>query len=111
MHITPFGYNIKRGKKMKEIYKHIEKLRKDNNMTQVGLAKRLGITRSAVNAWEMGISKPHFNHIIELARIFHVTTDYLLMVDDARHYIDISDLSEKEKKVMIDLAAALRDKN
>lgn len=96
---------------MKELYKHIEKLRKDNEMTQVDLANRLGISRSAVNAWEMGISKPHINNIIELAKIFYVTTDYLLMVDDAKHFIDITDLSDKEKKVIIDLAAALRDKN
>ncbi|MDR2531684.1 MAG: helix-turn-helix domain-containing protein [Oscillospiraceae bacterium] len=84
---------------------------KENEMTQVDLVNRLGISRSAVNAWEMGISKPHINHIIELSKIFSVTTDYLLMVDDARHLLDISDLSEREKKVMIDLAAALRDKN
>ena len=95
---------------MNEIYKHIEKLRKDNGMTQVELAGRLGISRSAVNAWEMGISKPHINHVIELANVFNITTDYLLMAENARHLIDISDLSEKEKKVMIDLAAALRDK-
>jgi transcriptional regulator with XRE-family HTH domain len=95
---------------MKELYKHIEKLRKDNEMTQVELANRLGISRSAVNAWEMGISKPHINHIIELAIVFRVTTDYLLMIDNARHFVDITDLSDKEKKVIIDLAAALREK-
>ena len=95
---------------MNEIYKHIEKLRKDNRMTQVELAKQLGISRNAVNAWEMGTSKPNIDHIVKLAKIFKVTTDYLLMVDDSRHLIDISDLAEKEKKIIIDLATALKDR-
>jgi transcriptional regulator with XRE-family HTH domain len=95
---------------MNEIYKHIEKLRKDNGITQVELAKRLGISRNAVNAWEMGTSKPNIDHISALARIFGITTDYLLMVDDSRHFIDISALSDKEKKIVIDLVAALYER-
>jgi len=93
---------------MHEIYNHIEKLRKDNNMTQVDLAKRLGVSRSAVNAWEMGVRKPHIDHIVALAKVFNITTDYLLMVDGSKHLIDISDLPDNEKKIMIDLAFALR---
>ena len=36
----------------------IKALREQKKMTQAELAKRLGITRSGVNAWEMGISVP-----------------------------------------------------
>lgn len=95
---------------MNEIYKHIEKLRKDNGLTQVELSKMLGISRSAVNSWEMGLSNPNIEHIIALAKIFKVTTDYLLMIDGSRHLIDISDLPDKEKKIIIDLADALKDR-
>ena len=56
----------------------IKQLRLSNNMTQTDLAKKLNITRSSVNAWEMGISTPSTAYIVELAQLFHVSTDYLL---------------------------------
>lgn len=34
----------------------IKSLREAHDMTQTTLAKTLGVTRSGVNAWEMGIS-------------------------------------------------------
>ena len=56
----------------------IKALREQKKMTQAELAKRLGITRSGVNAWEMGISVPSTQYIVELANIFGVSADYLL---------------------------------
>ena len=53
-------------------------LREQIGLTQSDLAKRLGITRSSVNAWEMGISVPSTQYVVELANIFRVSTDYLL---------------------------------
>ena len=50
-------------------------------MTQAELAKKLGITRSSVNAWEMGISVPSTQYIVELALLYNVSTDYLLGQD------------------------------
>lgn len=40
------------------IAEKIKSLRQQDSLTQAELAKRLGITRSSVNAWEMGISAP-----------------------------------------------------
>ena len=48
----------------------IKALREQNGYTQSDLAKKLGITRSSVNAWEMGISVPSTQYIVELASIF-----------------------------------------
>ena len=56
----------------------IKELREKNNMTQSDLARRLGITRSSVNAWEMGISIPSTQYVVELAELFKVSTDYIL---------------------------------
>ena len=41
----------------------IKTLREQAGMSQEKLAKRLGITRSSVNAWEMGISTPSTQYI------------------------------------------------
>ena len=59
----------------------IKQLREQNSMTQAELAKRLCITRSSVNAWEMGISVPSTQSLVDLANIFDVSTDYLLGLD------------------------------
>ena len=59
----------------------IKKLREQNGYTQTDLARHLGITRSSVNAWEMGISVPSTQYIVELAQFFKVSTDFLLGVN------------------------------
>lgn len=56
----------------------IKELRVSNDMTQSDVAKKLGITRSSVNAWEMGISVPSTMYLVELSRLFAVSTDYIL---------------------------------
>ena len=53
----------------------IKRLREASHLTQTELAKKLNITRSSVNAWEMGISVPSTTYLIELALLFHVSTE------------------------------------
>ena len=60
----------------------IKYLREQKGLSQSDLAKQLGITRSSVNAWELGISVPSTQYIVELSGIFKVSTDYLLNVDN-----------------------------
>lgn len=78
----------------------IKTLREKAGLTQTQLAKRLGISRSAVNSWEMSLSTPSSIYLVELSRIFGVSTDYLLSLDD-RVKIDISDLNEQEQEIVI----------
>ena len=85
----------------------IKHLRKVNGMTQSALAKKLGITRSSVNAWEMGISVPSTQNIVELSRIFCVSTDYLLGVDKSST-IDVSGLSESDVQLLYRIITHLR---
>ena len=67
----------------------IKNLREDCKLTQSELAKKLNITRSSVNAWEMGVSVPSTTYLIEPAQLFHVSTDYLLGLPE-NNSIDIS---------------------
>ena len=73
----------------------IKALREQQNITQSALAKQLGITRSSVNAWELGISVPSTQYIVELAHIFNISTDYLLGVDTTSS-VNVSGLTEKD---------------
>ena len=53
-------------------------LRKKAGMTQEELAEQLGVSRQAVSRWEVGSVVPDSKNILEMSRIFGVTTDYLL---------------------------------
>lgn len=85
----------------------IKDLRTSCNLTQSELAKKLNITRSSVNAWEMGISTPSTTYLIELAQLFHVSTDYLLGLSYTAS-LDVSNLTEEELKIVYSLVQYFR---
>ena len=87
----------------------IKTIREREGMTQSMLAKKLGITRSSVNAWEMGISTPSTPYIVELARIFNVSTDYLLGIESTAT-ISIDGLDEDDVQIVLSLVEHLRKK-
>ena len=84
----------------------IRYLRDKAGMKQIELAKRLGISRSAVNSWEMSLSFPSIANIIEMTQIFHVSADYLLALTD-KVSVDIYNLSEEGKEVVLRLVNCL----
>lgn len=92
------------------IAQRIKKLRELKGMTQTELAKQLGITRSSVNAWEMGISVPSTQYVVELSQLFKVSTDYILGVD-ASASVSIAGLTEKDIQVVHVLVDHLKSKN
>ena len=92
------------------IEERLKKLREQNAMTQTELAKKLGITRSSVNAWEMGISVPSTQYIIELSLLYKVSTDYLLG-QDKQLTLDISGLEQEDIDIVYQLVQHLRKIN
>ena len=88
----------------------IKFLREEKGITQSDLAKQLGITRSSVNAWEMGISVPSTQYIVELAHLFKVSTDYLLCVDRTVT-VGLEGLTESDIQMIHSLIKHLKEKN
>ena len=80
----------------------IKSLRERAGLTQADIARQIGISRSGVNSWEMGLSVPSTQYIVELAKKFKVSTDYLLGMDDTSS-ISISGLTDKQVAVLIDV--------
>ena len=87
----------------------IKYLRDKAGFTQTYLAKRLGISRSAVNGWEMSVAMPSLANIVELSRIFNVSSDYLLCLDE-RMLIDISELGSDEQEAVVRIVECLKKK-
>lgn len=60
------------------------RLRREKGISQEQLAAALGVSRQAVSKWELGESLPDTEKILQLAKMFHVSTDYLL--DEEKEY-------------------------
>lgn len=60
------------------ICEKIRELRTVAGFSQAELARRLDVTRSSVNAWEMGLSAPTMQYLAAMCKLFHVSADYLL---------------------------------
>ena len=60
------------------ISEKIRELRERAGYSQAQLAKKLDVTRSSVNAWEMGLSSPTTQYIVAMSKLFHIPTDYIL---------------------------------
>lgn len=87
----------------------IKTLRTANNLTQAELARTLGLTRSSVNAWEMGISVPSTTYVVSLSRLFKVSTDYLLDVEQ-KAVLDISGLDDDSIQLLNDMIRYMRNR-
>ena len=89
------------------IAERIKELREEKAWTQTELAKILGVTRSCVNAWEMGISVPSTQYVVELASLFHISTDFLLGVG-ATASVSVEGLSDEDIQLVHTIIDHLR---
>ena len=56
----------------------LQKMRKENNITQEGLTDRLNVTRQAVSKWESGTAYPDTEKLIQISKMFNVSLDDLI---------------------------------
>lgn len=66
-----------------EIAERLAARRKQAGLSQEALAEKLGVSRQAVSKWERSESSPDTDNLIALARLYGVSLDELLYVDDA----------------------------
>jgi repressor LexA len=60
----------------------IKKLRKENNLTQNQLAKKLNIAPTAVSAWERGSNRPLIDKLTIMSEIFNVPLQHFFDVEE-----------------------------
>ena len=71
------------------------------------LSNRIGLAISAVSSYESGSRYPSYEALIKLARIFHVSTDYLLGMTDKRN-VDVTGLDDESGELVSQLVDKLR---
>ncbi len=72
---------------------NIKKLRLSLNISQVALAKNLGVSKHSVSNWENDNIQPSIDMLVRIARCLNTSTDYLLGLD-SKKTIDVSELSD-----------------
>jgi len=92
-----------------KIAERIKYLREQLGLTQADLARKLDLTRSSINGWEMGLSIPSTPLLVELSKTFHVSVDYLLGLE-RESVLHIDHLSPKEVAVLVDLIECFQGK-
>lgn len=85
----------------------LKTLRLRKNMTQAQLAQKLGLTKSVISAYETGLRLPSYDILIHIARIYNVSTDYLLGIEQKQE-IDLSGLSQEEIDALMNLINAMK---
>ena len=76
----------------------IRKYRKDKNLTQEEMAKRLGVTAPAVNKWENGYSLPDISLLSPIARLLNISIDTLLSHEKELSDVEANRLVEQASK-------------
>ena len=59
---------MKLGEKIKE-------LRIERNLSQMQLAKMIGVSQKAIDYWERNVNEPKASYIISLVRVFNISYD------------------------------------
>ena len=84
------------------LYDTIKALRESAWYSQAELAKKLDVTRISVNSWEMGVSTPTTYYIIALSKLFHVSADYILGIENERS-VNIDGYSKEQLDILYSL--------
>lgn len=86
-----------------ELGEKIQKLRREQGLTQEQLAEQLFVSRTAVSKWETGRGTPSIDTLTALARIFGVTLDSLLCAEE------IAVIAKRENKNNVNRVDAVFD--
>ena len=70
-------------------------LRAEKNISQRKMAEMFSVSQGTYNNWEQGNTQPSIEQLIELARFFSVSVDYLIGNSDDEGYIKIQEVLSK----------------
>ena len=87
--------------------KFIAECRKTENLTQMQLAEKLGITDKAISKWERGIAMPDSSIMLELCAILGISVNELLSGEK----ISMENNNQKNEQLLLDMAKELERKN
>ena len=87
----------------------LKELRLEKKLTQQQAADAVGVSRSVISGYETELRLPSLDILVSLARLYGVTTDFLLCVDN-RQTVDVSGWNEDEIATVSHMIDLLRTK-
>lgn len=80
----------------------LKALRKKKKVTQKQVSTQLNISKSSISGYETNAKTPNIELLRSLACYYNISTDYLLGLspDPQKTYIDVTDLTEKQKAII-----------
>ena len=67
---------------MKIFAERLRELRTQYNLSMKQLASKLNVTDAAISNWENDINEPKISYLIDIAKFFDVTSDYLIGLEE-----------------------------
>lgn len=94
---------------MRGLGQKVRQLRESREWTQAELARRVGVTKSAISTYELEIRTPSADVVYSFAKVFGVSSDYLLGIAE-RRAVEVEGLSERNEALIRELIASLKEK-
>lgn len=85
---------------LRSVGRKIQSLRVKHKLTQDELAEKLYVSRQALSKWENGQSAPTIDNILILSRIFNVTFEEILCLNEKTEF-DKEDLFKDHDRYLI----------
>ncbi|MBQ8435234.1 MAG: helix-turn-helix transcriptional regulator [Oscillospiraceae bacterium] len=96
---------------MVDFSKKLKELRVNAGLTQKQLADRIWVTKATISYYELSERSPSPEILVKIAKVFHVTTDYLLGLESKQRFLDVSELPEEDIKLLQHTIDVLKEKN
>lgn len=73
-------------------------LRKQEDLKQEDIARRIGVQKNTISNYENNVSKPHYEQLVKLCNLFKVTPNYLMQDDITT--IETSQLNPEDQYII-----------
>lgn len=93
-----------------ELGTKLKQLRSQRNISQVALANQLGVSKSVISSYENEIHLPPYDVLIQMARLFGVSTDYLLGASGNRT-VNVDGLTDAQVEAITMIVNELKETN
>ena len=87
----------------------LKELREEIGISQVELAKKIGISNKNIHAYEKGYSEPAIDVLIKLADFFNCSVDFLIERTDDYNIVSSSDTNSYKDRTLLRMFHLLDD--
>lgn len=93
-----------------EMGERIRQLRCQRNLSQIELARQLGVSKSVISSYENNVHFPPYDVLLKISRLFNVSTDYLLNAS-RNQAINVDGLTDTQINAITAIVNELKNAN